>query len=61
MIIIIKKHWRPMEHESDNFTNRDCCFNKSHKRIFKGTGRLGNKGTSRDHLNNDTILERPEY
>ena len=35
-----------MEHESDNYTNRDWCFWYSHQLIIKGTGGLGNKRTS---------------
>ena len=35
-----------MEHESDNYTNRDWCFWYSHQRIIKGTGGLGGLRTS---------------
>ena len=45
-----------MEHEIDNYTNRDWCFWYSHRRIIKGTGGIGNKRTSGDHPNN-YILE----
>ena len=38
-----------MEHEGDNYTNRDWCFWYSHQRIIKRTGGLGNKRTCGDH------------
>ena len=44
-----------MEHEGDDYTNCDWCFWYSHQRIIKGTGGLGNKRTSGDHLNNSVI------
>ena len=31
-------NWKTMEHEGDNYTNRDWCFWYSHQRIIKGTG-----------------------
>ena len=40
-----------MEHEGDNYTNRDWCFWFSHQRIIKGTGELGGRRTSGDHSN----------
>ena len=40
-----------MEHQGDNYTNRDGNFWKSYQKIIKGTGGLGNKKTSEDHLN----------
>ena len=40
-----------MEHESDVYTNYNWCSWYSHQRINKGTGGLGNKRTSGDHLN----------
>ena len=40
-----------MEHESDNYTNRDWCFGYSHQRIIKGTGGLGGWRMSGDHPN----------
>ena len=40
-----------MEHEGDNYTNRDWCFWYSQQWIIKGTGGLGNKRTSGDHRN----------
>ena len=39
-----------MEHERDNYTNRDF-FLYNHQRIVKGTGGLGNKRTSGYHTN----------
>ena len=44
-----------MEHEGDNYINRNWCFVYSHQRIIKGTGGLGNKKTSGDHPNDDII------
>ena len=44
-----------MEHESNNYTNRDWCFWYSHQRIIKEIGGLGNKRTSGDHPNNYII------
>ena len=44
-----------MEHESDNYTNRDWCFCYSHLRIIKGTRVLGGRKTSGDHPNNNII------
>ena len=40
-----------MEHENDNYTNRDWCFWYNHQRNIKGTEGLGNKRTSGDHPN----------
>ena len=40
-----------MQHEGDNYTNRDWCFWYSHQKIFKGTGGLGGWRTSGDHPN----------
>ena len=40
-----------MEHEGNNYTNRDWCFWHSHQRIIKGTGGLGNKRTCGEQLN----------
>ena len=39
-----------MEHEGDNFTNRNWCFWYSHQRIIKENGGLGCWRTSGDHL-----------
>ena len=44
-----------MEHEGDNFTDCDWCFWYSNLRIIKGTGELGGRRTSRDHLNYNII------
>ena len=44
-----------MEHEGDNYTIRDWCFWYSNQRIIEGTGGLGGRKTSRDHLNNSII------
>ena len=40
-----------MDHEGDNYTNRDWGFWYSHQRIMKGTGGLGGRRTSGDHPN----------
>ena len=50
-----KANWKNMEHESDNYTNRELCFWYSYQRIIKGTGGLGNKRTSGDHPNCNII------
>ena len=42
---------KTMEHEGDDYTNRDRCVLYSHQRIIKGTGGLRNKRTSRDNPN----------
>ena len=44
-----------MEHEGDDYTNRDWCFRYSNKRIIKRTGGLGSKKTSGDHPNYSII------
>ena len=44
-----------MEHEGDNYTNRDWCFLYRHQRIIKGTGGLGGRRTSGDPLNYNII------
>ena len=44
-----------MEHEDDNYTNCDCCFWYSNKRIIKGTGRLESWRTSGDNPNYSII------
>ena len=46
---------KTMEHEGDNYSNRDWCFWYSHQRIIKGTGGLGNNRTSGDHPNYNII------
>ena len=38
-----------MEHESDDDTNFNCCTWNNPQRIRKGTERLGNKRTRKDH------------
>ena len=40
-----------MEHEGDNYTNRDWGYWYSHQIIIKGTGALGRNRTSGDHPN----------
>ena len=42
---------KTMEHEGDNYTNRDWCFCYSHQRVNKGTEGLQNKRTCADHPN----------
>ena len=44
-----------MEHEGDNYTNRDWCFWYSQQMIIKVTGGLGYKRTSGDHPNHNII------
>ena len=44
-----------MEHEGNNYTNRDWCSWYSHQRIIKGTGGLGGWKTSEDHPNYSII------
>ena len=44
-----------MEHENDGDTNCNWRYCFSHRRIGKGTGRLGNGRTSRDHPNYSII------
>ena len=44
-----------MEHESDGDTSYNWCASYSHQRIDNGTGGLGNKRTSGDHLNDSII------
>ena len=46
---------KTMEHEGNNYTNRDWCFWYSHQRIIKGTGGLRGKGPSGDHPNYSII------
>ena len=40
-----------LEHEIDDYTNCNRCSFYSHRRIDKGTGRLGNNRTSGEHPN----------
>ena len=42
---------KTVEHDSDVYTNYNCCSWYSHQRIDKGTGGLGNKRTSGNHPN----------
>ena len=46
---------KTMEHEGDNYTNRDWCFWHSYQKIIKGTGWLGGWRTSRDPPNYNII------
>ena len=41
-----------MDHEGDNYTNRNWCFWYSHQRIIKGTGGLGGRRTIGDYPHN---------
>ena len=38
---LVKELKKNMEHEGDDFTNRDWCFFYSHQKIIKGTGGFG--------------------
>ena len=50
--LTLQGDWKnTVEHESNNYISWDWCFSYSHQRIIKGTGELGNKKTSEDHLN----------
>ena len=42
---------KTVEHESENYINRDWCSWYGRQRIIKGTGGLGIKRTSGDHPN----------
>ena len=44
-----------MEHQGDGDTNCNWCTWNNLQRIGKGTGRLGNKKTSVDHLDYSTF------
>ena len=44
-----------MQHEGNNYNNRDWCFWYSHQRIIKGTGGLRDGRTSGDHSNYNII------
>ena len=46
---------KTVEHESVVYANCNWCSWYSHRRINKGSGGLGNKKTSGDHLNNCII------
>ena len=49
---LVRELKKTMDHEGDNYTNRDWCFWYSHQRIIKGTGGPGSWRTSGDHPNN---------
>ena len=49
-----------MEHEGDGDTICNWRTQYSHQRIGKGTGRLGNKRTSRDHPDNSIVKIRQD-
>ena len=40
-----------MEHDGDNYTNRDWCLCYSHQSIIKAIGGFGGWRTSGDHAN----------
>ena len=44
-----------MQHEGENYTNRDWCFWYSHQMIIKGTGGIGGRRTSGGHPNYNII------
>ena len=44
-----------MEHEGDGVTNCDWRTGNNPQNIGKRTGRLGNRRTNGDHLNNSII------
>ncbi len=44
-----------MGHESDGDTHCNRCTRYNHQRISKGIGGFGNKRTSGDHPNDNTI------
>ena len=48
-----------MEHEGDDYINRDWCIRYSNKRIVKATGRLGSWRTSGDHPNYCIVEKSP--
>ena len=50
---------KTIEHEGDNYTNRDWCFWSSNQRIIKGTGKLGGRRTSGDYPD-DSIIENDQ-
>ena len=59
----ISRPTKTMEHEGDNYTNRDWCFWCSPQRIIKGTGKLANTSLSGDHpsysiIENDQNTEK---
>ena len=44
-----------MEHERDNYSDRDWCLWYSDQRIIRGTGGLGGRRTSGDYPNYNII------
>ena len=52
---LVREFKKTVEHEGDNYTNRDWYFWYSHQKTIKGTRGLGNKRTSGDHPNYSTI------
>ena len=44
-----------MEHKSNCDANCNPCAQYSHQRIEKGTGRIGNKNSSGNHPNDNTV------
>ena len=54
-ILACNNNDKNMEHENDGDTNCNWCAQYSHQRIGKGSGRVGNKNTSRDHPNDSTV------
>ena len=48
-----------MEHEDDDYTNRDWCIKNSNQRIIEENEGLGSWRTSRDHPNY-TIVENDQ-
>ena len=50
-ITTLLENWKPVEHESDDYTNYNWCSRYSHQRINKETEGLEKMGTSRDHQN----------
>ena len=55
-ILTFLGNWKKtVEHESDDYTNRDWCFRYSRQWIIEGTEGLGNERVSGDHPNNYII------
>ena len=51
----LARELKNVEHESNDYTNYNRCSWYNHRRIIKGTGRLGNKKTNGDHPNYSII------
>ena len=51
----LQGNWKSMEHEGDDYTNRDWWFLYSLQRIIKGTEELRGWKTSGDHPNYSII------